>query len=64
MLLSSDETLAVHYQDHAERVAAADRDRLATGIARIRRAERWAERLNRISDRLERAARVHRARLS
>ncbi len=64
MLLGSDESLAIHHQDHAERVEAAERDRVATGIARMHRAERWAQRLSRISDRLDKAARVHRARLS
>jgi hypothetical protein len=64
MLLSSEETLAIHRQDHAERVETAERDRVATGIARIRRAERWARRLTRMSTRLDGVARIHRARLS
>jgi hypothetical protein len=53
-----------HVDDHAELVRAAERERLAIRMARARRMERWARRSARLSDYLNRLARVQRARLS
>jgi hypothetical protein len=55
---------AHHVDDHAELVRAAERERLATHMARARRVERWARRSARLSAYLSRLARVQRARLS
>lgn len=64
MLLSSDETLTMHRQEHTERIEAAERHRAAQHLIRMRRAQRWARRLDRLAARLDRLAQTHLARLS
>lgn len=64
MLLSSDETLTMHRQEHTERIQSAERHRTAQHLIRMRRAHRWARRLDRLAARLDRLAQTYRTRLS
>lgn len=64
MLLTSDDTLVLYHHDHTERVAAAERERIANHLARADALRRWARRSGRLTAYLELLARVHRARLS
>lgn len=58
------EVHALHADDHAELMEAAERERAAIRVVRARRMERWARRSARLSAHLNRLARIQRARLS
>jgi hypothetical protein len=64
MLPHSYDAFGLRHDDRAEAYAAAELERAGLRVRRALRMERWARRSVRLSRRLDRLARVERARLS